>query len=73
MSDLLARHVRETGSPLAAGLLADPDGTLSRFRKVMPHDFRAMREAAARAAAEGLGGDAMMERAFLLRTERRGA
>jgi len=73
VSDLLARHVRETGSPLAAGLLADPDGTLSRFRKVMPHDFRAMREAAARAAAEGLGGDAMMERAFLLRTERRGA
>ncbi len=37
---LVEEHGRRTGSPVAAGLLADWEASLTRFVKVMPHDFK---------------------------------
>jgi len=44
---LVAEHERRTGSPVAARLLADWHETLTRFVKVMPHDYRRALELAA--------------------------
>ena len=52
---LLTRHVEHTESTVAAGLLADPDGLVRRFQKVMPRDYA--RVLAARAAAQRDGRD----------------
>jgi glutamate synthase (NADPH/NADH) large chain len=51
---LVERHHAETGSPVAARLLTDWDAALPRFRKVMPHDYKRVQEAARRAEREGL-------------------
>jgi len=51
---LVRRHHAETGSPVAARLLSDWDAALPRFAKVMPHDYKRVREAARRAEREGL-------------------
>jgi glutamate synthase (NADPH/NADH) large chain len=51
---LVARHHTETGSAVAARLLTDWDAALPRFRKVMPHDYKRVQEAARRAEREGL-------------------
>jgi len=53
LRDLVERHHTETGSPVAAGLLADWDAALARFVKVMPTDYRRVLDAARRAQAEG--------------------
>jgi glutamate synthase domain-containing protein 3 len=37
---LVAEHAERTGSPVAAGLLADWPAQLGRFVKVMPHDYK---------------------------------
>jgi glutamate synthase (ferredoxin) len=50
--DLMARHVRFTGSTYAAGLLEDWTNTLARFVKVMPRDYKRVLLAEARARAE---------------------
>jgi glutamate synthase (NADPH/NADH) large chain len=42
--ELLKRHVRYTGSTLASRLAADWSGTAKLFVKVMPRDFRRVRE-----------------------------
>ncbi len=52
--DMLRRHAEETGSTIAAGLLADPETIRERFTKVMPRDYRRALEALRRAEAEGL-------------------
>ena len=52
--DMLRRHVEETGSTVAAGLLADQETIRERFTKVMPRDYRRALEALRRAEAEGL-------------------
>jgi len=58
---LVERHHAETGSPVAARLLTDWDAALGRFRKVMPHDYKRVQEAARRAEREGLDvNDAVM-------------
>jgi glutamate synthase (NADPH/NADH) large chain len=51
---LVERHHAETGSAVAARLLTDWDAALPRFAKVMPHDYKRVREAARRAEREGL-------------------
>ena len=51
---LLARHRTETGSPLAAELLADRASLRSRFTRVLPAEFARMTGAIASAEAEGL-------------------
>ena len=64
LREVVARHHAETGSAVAAGLLADWDIAVDRFTKVMPTDYK--RVLAARAAAERDGRDideAIMEAA----------
>jgi glutamate synthase domain-containing protein 3 len=47
---LVAEHAERTGSPLAERLLADWEGALACFVKVMPHDYkRALAELAEQA------------------------
>ncbi len=51
---LLRRHLEETGSPVAAQLLEDPEDVPTRFTRLMPTEFARVREALAKAEAEGL-------------------
>ena len=46
-------HQAETGSTVAAGLLARWDASLSRFAKVMPKDYKRVLAAASAAEREG--------------------
>ena len=55
--DLVRRHGEETGSTVAAALLADWPTSATRFAKIMPRDYR--RVLAARAAAERDGRDVL--------------
>ncbi|MFI5064844.1 MAG: glutamate synthase large subunit, partial [Streptosporangiales bacterium] len=50
---LVQRHYAETGSAVAARLLADWDAALPRFGKVMPKDFKRVLQAARAAEREG--------------------
>jgi glutamate synthase (NADPH/NADH) large chain len=54
LNELIQRHHTETGSAVAARLLADWDSALSRFARVMPHDYKRVLDAARRAELEGL-------------------
>ncbi len=51
--DLVTRHQQETGSSVAAGLLADWSAALARFRRVMPRDYKRVLAAARRAEQDG--------------------
>jgi glutamate synthase (ferredoxin) len=51
--DLIARHVRYTGSAYAAGILDGWIDAQPRFVKVMPRDYKRVLAAEARARAEG--------------------
>ena len=51
---LVRRHHAETGSAVAAGLLADWASALGRFGKVMPKDYKRVLAAARRAERDGL-------------------
>jgi glutamate synthase (NADPH/NADH) large chain len=53
LRELVERHLTETGSAVAARLLADWDAALARFVKVMPLDYKRVLDAARRARAEG--------------------
>ncbi|WP_022885112.1 glutamate synthase large subunit [Glaciibacter superstes] len=55
--DLLEQHLAETGSALAARLLADPAKTMSEFVKVLPRDYAAVLETRRTALDEGLDPD----------------
>lgn len=55
--DLLRQHVAETDSEIARTMLADPEGSLARFTRVLPRDFAAVRDIRARAEAEGTDPD----------------
>jgi glutamate synthase (NADPH/NADH) large chain len=57
LSDLLRRHIEETGSTLAERMLADFDATVPRFTKVLPRDFAAVLRARQTAIDEGLDPD----------------
>ncbi|MGC4112471.1 MAG: glutamate synthase large subunit [Nocardioides sp.] len=59
---LVVRHQEETGSELAAELLADWRSSLGRFTEVMPRDFRRVLEARAQAESDGLPGEAADQR-----------
>ena len=50
---LVERHHVETGSAVAARLLADWDTAVPRFGKVMPKDYKRVLDAASRAELEG--------------------
>jgi glutamate synthase (NADPH/NADH) large chain len=57
LEELVRAHAEETGSEVAAELLADWPNALTRFTEVMPRDYRLVLEAKAKAEAEGLGED----------------
>ncbi len=62
--ELVRRHLAETGSTVAERLLAGWDIEVGRFVKVMPRDYKRVREAVRRAEAEGRSVDeAVMEAA----------
>jgi glutamate synthase (NADPH/NADH) large chain len=65
LEQLVRDHAEETGSEVAAELLADWPAALTRFTEVMPTDYRVVLEAKAKAEAEGLSesdtATAMME------------
>jgi glutamate synthase (NADPH/NADH) large chain len=56
LTDLLTQHVAETDSPLAAGMLANPE-TFSTFVKVLPRDYAAVQKTRQTAVDEGLDPD----------------
>ncbi len=54
LRELVSRHETETGSTVAAGLLADWDAALARFGRVMPRDYKRVVTAAAQAERDGV-------------------
>ncbi|HEV7742553.1 MAG TPA: glutamate synthase large subunit [Pseudolysinimonas sp.] len=57
LTDLLQRHVAETESTLAAGMLSDLDATMAAFVKVLPRDYAAVLRTRQTAVDEGLDPD----------------
>jgi glutamate synthase (NADPH/NADH) large chain len=53
LAGLIEAHQAETGSAVAARLLADWDDALTRLRRVMPRDYQRVLTAARRAEREG--------------------
>jgi glutamate synthase (NADPH/NADH) large chain len=53
LHELIARHQAETGSTVAAGLLADWDAAVPRFARVMPRDYKRVLVAARQAELDG--------------------
>ncbi len=53
LHEVVARHRAETGSAVAARLLADWESAVSRFAKVMPKDYKRVLIAASAAEREG--------------------
>src|SRR5271165_1646475 len=54
LHELIGRHQAETGSAVAAALLADWEASLPRFARVMPRDYKRVLSAASRAERDGL-------------------
>ena len=61
---MIERHHQHTGSAIAAQVLSDWDGMVSRFVKVMPTDYKRVLSALLRAYASGLSGDEAEMEAF---------
>ena len=57
LKSLVEQHAEETGSEVAATLLADWDSALARFTEVMPSDFKRVLDAREAALEEGLDED----------------
>jgi glutamate synthase (NADPH/NADH) large chain len=53
LADLLGRYQAETGSPVAAALLADWPAAVPRLRRVMPRDYKRVLAATRRAERDG--------------------
>jgi glutamate synthase (NADPH/NADH) large chain len=54
LHELVARHQAETGSAVAAALLADWESAVCRFARVMPRDYKRVLAAASLAERDGL-------------------
>jgi glutamate synthase (NADPH/NADH) large chain len=57
LKTLVVKHLEETGSEVAAGLLDDWAAALARFTLVMPSDYKRVLEAQEEALEEGLDED----------------
>ena len=53
LQDVVSRHHKETGSAVAADLLASWETSVERFAKVMPKDYKRVLVAASAAKREG--------------------
>ena len=60
--ELLTRHLEFTGSATARRVLASWSVEVSRFRKIMPRDYRRVLDVMAAAAADGLDEETTLER-----------
>ncbi len=60
LETLVRKHQTETGSALAAKLLADWTSSVERFSKIMPRDYKRVMAARAKAEGEGLDVDAQI-------------
>jgi len=54
LRELIGRHQAETGSAVAAALLADWEAAVPRFARVMPRDYKRVLAVAVRAERDGL-------------------
>ena len=61
---MIERHLEYTGSAIAAEVLSDWDGMVSRFVKVMPTDYKRVLSSLLQAYASGLSGDEAEMEAF---------
>ena len=61
---MIQKHAEYTNSDVANKILADWDGYIGKFVKVIPKDYKRMLEAFARVQAEGLSGDEAAMAAF---------
>jgi glutamate synthase (NADPH) large chain len=61
---MIERHAAYTGSERARQVLADWDGCLPKFVKVMPKDYKRVLMAVEKAQAAGLSGDEALAAAF---------
>ena len=62
LHDVVSRHGELTGSDVARRLLAGWPVAVSRFRKVMPLDYRRVLEVMRQAEADGLDEDETLQR-----------
>ena len=61
---MISQHASTTGSERAGNILADWDGFLPKFVKVMPKDYKRVLQALEKAQAAGLSGDEALAAAF---------
>ncbi|MBK5276409.1 MAG: glutamate synthase subunit alpha, partial [Desulfuromonadales bacterium] len=64
LRSMIDQHARLTGSQRAGAILADWNGFLPKFVKVMPRDYKRVLQALERAKASGLSGDEALAAAF---------
>jgi len=64
LKDLIEEHVRRTSSHLGQTILNNFDEYVHKFKKVVPHDYKAMMAAIAKYRNEGLDEDEAKIRAF---------
>ena len=64
LRELIERHANLTGSDRAKAVLADWAGSLAKFVKVMPKDYKRVLESLARAHADGFSGEEAINAAF---------
>jgi glutamate synthase (ferredoxin) len=64
LQDFIRRHAELTNSSRAREVLADWEGSLKKFVKVMPKDYKRVLEAIAEAKADGLSGEDAINAAF---------
>jgi glutamate synthase (NADPH) large chain len=64
LRDLVERHARATGSSRARRMLAGWAGSVKRFVKVMPRDYKRMLFAIDKASRDGLSGELALMAAF---------
>jgi glutamate synthase (NADPH/NADH) large chain len=57
LRDVITKHAAETGSTVAASLLADWDDVVDRFAKIMPRDYKRVMTAAREAEKQGINID----------------
>lgn len=65
---LIMKHVDYTDSAIGKTILDKWPKMISRFVKVLPHDYKQMLEAMETAETEGYEGDSLLERAFNIKT-----
>ena len=66
LRNLIEAHAKATGSARAKRMLAGWAGTIKRFVKVMPRDYKRMLAAIDAASRDGLGGESALMAAFEL-------